>query len=547
MMKKITITALIFSALLILLILLLYKDIFSARTLVPNFEPFPDTFHYIVPARSLLKGEGFTIVREGRSIIPYVPPLYSLVLLPGFIVNSDPRVFYFTNIILSIISVALFYLILRKITKNKIILVFTTFLYITNYFIYWYPALVMAENLILPLFLFSAWLILERIKPPLIFFAGLVAIGFYITKYASLPLTFVFLFSYLLKILITNNSRVNKVKNILILSLGFGIPTVAFIFFEYSRGMNVLEPFNVFQTIFHTIFPPKIENLSPLVPVPVWFSINFIKVNLPHYLNAITGGVERFLWDQTPIIPKVVGIIGLIGLFWGLLSKKLRLLNFNLLIMNGFSILFISTFYAIDMRYIYPAIPTLLIGFAMFLTFILEKANTKRIKIIAYVLIIIGLSYYGLTNSLRLKNQIMLNLRHGETPWYYVSVLEMNRYFNTLDLSGKKPILISPMPPYLIDYFSNGNYNLLPLSLEQEFRKSMAIVWGSNDYSDLTKLYTSYLKKDYSVYVSRYGIGNEGYLNTEFNNLGKNFNMNRVQSGCYGQCDIYKLNLIKNP
>ena len=106
----------------LLFALLVFKNPFSERTLIPNFEPYPDTFNYINPALSLITGKGFNISREGRIIKPNVPPLYSLSLLPAFIIKPDPRMAYYGNATLAFISLLFFWLILRRIFVNKFVI-----------------------------------------------------------------------------------------------------------------------------------------------------------------------------------------------------------------------------------------------------------------------------------------------------------------------------------------------------------------------------------------------------------------------------------------
>src|SRR4051812_8668973 len=102
----------------LIFIALLLKNPFSSRNLISNLEPYPDTIHYTNGALSLIHGYGITLTREGRSIPTAVPPLYSIILVPLYIINNDPRVFYFTNIILSLVSLLMFYKILRKLNIN---------------------------------------------------------------------------------------------------------------------------------------------------------------------------------------------------------------------------------------------------------------------------------------------------------------------------------------------------------------------------------------------------------------------------------------------
>jgi hypothetical protein len=146
----------------------------------------------------------------------------------------------------------------------------------------------------------------------------------------------------------------------------------------------------------------------------------------------------------------------------------------------------------------------------------------------------------------RIKSQIVINLKYAETPWYYISVLKLNDYFSKEKITdGSKPVVISPMVPYYIDFYSNGNYQLLPLSVDQEFRLNKEEAWGYYDYSNLHNLYENFIKEGKQVYVARYGLGNESYLNNAFKDLENDFRLTEVYSGCYSQCNIYKLDLGK--
>jgi len=534
----------VISLCLVLFALLLFKDVFSARTLIPNFEPFPDTFNYINPALSLLNGTGLKIVREGRAIDAGVPPLYSLILAPFFLISKDPRVFYFTNFLLSIGSAAVFYLIIARITKSVFIRGFSLFLFVTNYYIYWYPNLAMAENLILPLFLVGIFLLMEKVSFKKAVLAGFLGVGFYATKYASLPLTVVFSTLYFFKIIFSQKNRKLNLKLASWFLLSFAVFFLLLTWLEYiSKGTNLfLTVFGFFHKSIEIATSSSDHSVATSgTPDHGWFSSYYIQSNLPDYLRALLGQQTRFLWSSLPLIPKFVGVLGLVGLGLGFVKKRFRFISLSLCLTLFSTILFMSTFYSLDARYIYNTIPTLLIGFAILMAVASEALGEKR-KIVFYILAGGLLLYYLLGNALILKNQITLNLRHGETPWYYVSVLNLND-FMTKDkiVDGKKPIVISPMVPYLIDYYSNGNYTLLPLSKNQDYRDHMAQTWGPNDYSDLIKLYNSYLEKGFDVYVEIYGLGNVSYLHQDFDTISKKFDLTMVKDGCFSQCNIYQL------
>jgi len=526
-----------------LFVLLLAKNPFSIRTLIPNFEPYPDTIHYINSAQSFIKGHGLQIWREGRALKTTVPPLYSLVLIPAFLINNDARMFYFANIILALLSFVLFYLIIRKLITNNHLLItlISLFLYVTNYFIYWYPSLAMAENLTLFLFMGGIYLLLLPVTRRNIILASIIPIAFYITKYASIPLAGFYFLSYLVKIVIPLKKGIqSKITTIATYTLTSTILFLLYSFWEW-QAKGPLKP-------------------SALIGSGSWFSLQYLPSHLPEYLKAMMGGYSvRFLWDNTPIVPIFIGIPGLLGLIFGIFKKQTRILFIALLSILLSSILFMSTFYSIDMRYLYHAIPTLLIGFVMFWEVVISsmdsrlRGNDKTAlsssglprgsRLLFTSLLMILFIFYFSTNAIRLKKQIMLNLKYAETPWYYLSVVKLNEYFATLPKKEHKPIVISSLIPYYIDFFSNKTYGLLPLSLEQEFRSNRKEAWGNNDYSDLLSLYKSYLNRGYDIYVHNYGLGNEKKLQNDHDAIHTYFKTTLVSTGCLGACNIWKVNL----
>lgn len=534
----------IFLICLILFCILLFKDVFSARTLIPNMEPFPDSIHYVNATRSLLNGDGLFIVREGRALATSVPPLYSFFLAPAYIINSDPRMFYFINVLLALASYFIFYRLLIMLVNNSIIRNFILFLYITNYYLYWFPNLAMAENLILFLFLSFLMLLLSKASWTNVFLAGILTFSFYSTKYASVTLTACALFAYFIKLFLLWRNKKFKIKGFF---LFFGSASLAFLAFSLSEYItkNVI-PLSFLITFGSNFSDQSSQGSKQISEAPRWFSFIYAKVNISHYLNVITGGSERFLWDFSPMAPRFVAIGGLLGLIFGVFMKRFLLINITLLMMLVSSILFMSTFYSVDMRYIYQTIPTLLLGFGIFMQIVIDKIQKPWFRTLFYIGLTFLAIFYFSTNALRIKNQIMLNIKHGETPWYYVTVQELNKYF-TPDkiLMGKKPIVISPMPAYYIDFFSNGNYNLLPLSPQQEFRNFKETVYGPNDYSDLIKLYKKYLENGWNVYVTNYGLGNEKYLHDDFDIIKQIFKLTEVSNECFNACNIYRIDFKK--
>jgi hypothetical protein len=100
-----------------------------------------------------------------------------------------------------------------------------------------------------------------------------------------------------------------------------------------------------------------------------------------------------------------------------------------------------------------------------------DKINTYIISGILGVLILV----YGATNAMRLKSAVMINLKYAETPWYYISVQTLNDYFKNNDRNAKKPIVISALIPYYVDFFANGNYRLLPVVPDNRNSRTIGI------------------------------------------------------------------------
>lgn len=543
-MKKIIYSHYIFIPFIILFLFLLFKNPFSEKNLIANFEPFPDAIYYVASAKNFIAGHGFTISREGRYFTPPIPPLYSIVLSPSFLVTDDPRAFYFINVIIALISLSLFYIILVRLKFNKLICTLLLLLYVTNYFLYWMPTLAMAENLIILLYLGAILILISDLIPFNIFIMSMLGIGFYATKYASISLTASFFAAYCFKFIHPDGKKkilYKKFMQFIFYVLFFS--SILFLSEEISKGTSPLHSLNIVK---NSLIKTNLESQSAetIKTSSTWFSIDYINLNIWHYINSLIGKSEKFLWDSTPIIPVIVGVGGILGLAIGLFIKQRRLLCIALSISLITSIIFMSTLYTYDIRYIYFAIPTLLIGFGILIHESLIKFSTGLIKTCIIFSTIFLILFFSITNAIKIKSQISLNLRYAETPWYYISILKMNEFFSKDKIiNDKKPIVVSALPPYLVDFFSNGNYTLLPLSYQQEFRNMKETVWGLNDYSDLPKLYESYMQKGFSVYLAKYGLGNEGYTNHDFQVIIGKFNTELIFKGCFEQCNIYKLNL----
>ncbi len=531
-----------------LFLLLLLKNPFSERNLIPNLEPYPDSIHYISPALSFISGKGFYIEREGRTFKPTVPFLYSLTLVPMFLINNDARFFYATNILLAMCGLILFYFTLWRITDNNFIPSLVLFIYLTNYFVYWYPNLPMAENLTLTLFIAGLFLLTAKLSLKNSVLAGILAVGFYGAKYANITLSIVFEISYLAKTILGAYPQLLKkhpvkknIKPILYFFISGTGTLILFFLAEYLiRGSSVFEKI---QYLMMPLFLTGGGKAAEVVATNPWFSYTYFDKNFDIYSKALMGEPMRFLWDFTPLLPSYIAKMSLAGLVIGLIFKGWRFVSLYLLGFIILPVIFLSTFYTADARYIYHVIPAMLCGLGIFLAIIKRQTDRKKISWFFYILLGAFFLFYAYSNFPRIKYQVAMNLRHSETPWNYLSVKNFNEFFAVNNNLSEKPVLITAMPPYYIDFLSNSNYKLLPLSTEQEFSNSRNIVWGEEDYKDFLKIYEKYLNAGRQVYVTNAGLGNHAFLYRDYNKLKDNFDIKLVKEGCLNTCDIYELSL----
>lgn len=553
-LKNLSLKQIFFLLCAFLLLLLLFKNPYSTRNLISNLEPYPDTIHYLSPAINLIQGKGFYIEREGRRSNPRVPLLYSVSLMPLFLINQDVRVFYFTNILIAFITLSILYKVSDKLFKVPFILGLVLFIYVTNYFIYWFPTLAMAENLLLSFFLLSIFVLSGKVTRVNAVLTGLLVLSFYATKYATIPLSVSLFILYLLKIFFEKNEYKGKYRLQLVIYFVISafLAYLAFFLFEYAtRGVNIIKVLSYFlPTTTAEVSTGNVVKTNNALTLDPYFALKYFYKNLTIYWNSIMGQPIKFLWVFTPIVPQFIAFLGLLGMIIGLFTKHFRFISLSMLTFLFSQILFISTFYSVDGRYIYHAIPLLIIGFGIFLTILKNLLLKKKIRYptaIFYISLSLLTLFYLYTSFSRIKYQIALNLRHAETPWYFVSVEVANSYFDTRPKKiPNNKVLVSALPPYYVDYFSKNRYKLLPLSDAQEFYQGRNQVWGIDNNADLIELYSKYIDEGFEVYVSNYGLGDEVNLRNDYDNIARHFKMIKVYEGCFNACNIYRLEL-ENP
>lgn len=531
------------------LTLLLARDPFSDRTLIPNFEPFPDTFHYITTARCYITRGEWKLCRDGiqyelPGTVPSVPQAYSLALIPGFLVLNDPRFFYYTNVALSFIAIILFDSILKTLTKRKLLRATILAILVTSYHVYWLPSLAMAENLLIPLYLLATWLLTKKVSRKQLVGLSIAATGIYFTKYAYTPLTAsIMLFGGITILVHTWNAQ----------SLGKTLKSTLGLLPYLVGPAVILLPFS---HNFSSSFSFLISQLRISKPAETaaasnssYFSAKTSAAYLPEYFQVLLGKTARFLWDFRPWYPKWIGYLGLGGWIAGLIQKKHRLLAGFLLVSTATQLAFMSTFYAFDTRYIFSAFFAVLLGVALFVEPLLDhKTVTKlltKIKLPVWVGTVAVVGVLGvivlLPRATAVKSQIVINIKYAETPWWYLSVLEYNSFF--ANKREEQPQLITLSSPYLVDFFSNNTYAVLPFDEQQDFANVKDAVWGIENNTLLMDTYQQKLENGETLYVADYGIQATDRFRSTFAAYQERFTLTKVNSGCHDLCNIYSLEL----
>ncbi|HSW89401.1 MAG TPA: hypothetical protein VLH19_00845 [Patescibacteria group bacterium] len=534
-MRKFIQTHLLFLFSVLVFALLLFRNPFSQRTLIPNLEPFPDSFHYVVSAMSFIKREGFVIEREGRTITPSVPPLYSLALVPAFVTVRDVRAFYFVNVLLAFASLGLFYTIVNKLFKESSIRLFLLVLYVTCFPLSWFPELAMAENLILPLFLSGVLLLLVPITRKTIVIMSVLSVSFYATKYASLPLTFAFPILYLIKIVTQEKNKNKRIHSLIFYAL-FLIPTaLLYVVYEFYAKKNNL--IGGLIGLFFSVFIPTTRVEGTSTGANPFFSTANIATNVRAYVSWLLGDPLVILWRNVRILPKVLAIPAFIGLFTSKVGVQLLFLLTSV-------IAFMMVFYAYDGRYFIVAVPALFIGLGFFFQAVYKTVGKKTSHVLVSVVILLVLLGYLASIAKDVRFAVALNLKYAETPWYYKSIRIFDMYLHDhVTEFSSEPVIISALPPYLIDAYAHEEFIVLPLNASQEFRSNPVAAWGSYDFQNLQGEYARLLREGHPVFLTQYGLGNEKYLHNTFDAVRAKFKNTQVATGCFNLCNVYRLEL----
>ena len=511
-------------ALLGVFFLLFYRAPYSNRTLVGNLEPYPDTLFYSQPAWNMVHGNGYVMEAYGYKTKIVTPPVYTFYLAPFFAVFDDIRSFYFANIILSFISVVMLLAIIRKVFPGKysnVLMVTGGFLYLTNFYVFTLPTLLMAENITITLFLVMLYVLVAKITVRNSIIAGIIGIVLLGVKFSNLPLTATFYLIYLWRIYKETSAASSQMRSYMAATSASGV-----ILATYIISSQIL--------IGH-------KNLNANTSL----NITYLLPNLKTYLNTLMGTPASFLWFYYPMVSSFVGILSAIGAIVGIASPKLRRFCTYILIISGAHILFGSLFYATDSRYITVLYPLMILFICGIFSIVLQRISLiKALSIIAIVMTAyLVVPSFGQIPSdpilITLKKQVGINFRHAEVPWHTIAVREWTTFAREQE---EVPYIGTFLPPYFLYYYAGDDINYVPATPGQEFFYDK--IDQSDDYAtSLVDFYRSLLEDGNRVYVSSYYSTNISGWDSLYNDLVSNFHMDLAHKGCIGVCSLYELRL----
>lgn len=517
----------------VVFLILSFKDPYGKSSLIGNFDPFPDSLHYVVPARNFALGGGFNFSRESGEIKIGVPPVYSWSLIPTYLLNSDARSFYFTNLALGIISIILLYKISWQLTKSVWATGLLLFLYVTSFVIYWQPSLAMAENVLLPVVFAALWLMLQPLTNRNIVLSTILAVACYGSKYVAFPVTGALILLTLWRIW-QKNSKIGFFKKTFLVSV------VGFLTLSVMSGSRLIFYLNQFWQASTTSSSVAQRETS-------WLSLSYLNESFPQYFAALLGLPIYNLWHTKAILPLGLAAMVLCWCIYAVFKvPKQRDLALLILLLVAGQLAFLSTISMIEGRYAFTFIPAIFTGTAAMSGWLLEVCKKKldgQKMILGQILLASAVACLSLfLNFKDLKTQLLVNFKGGETPWWQVGIMAGDQFMTQEGISEKdRVIIISSLSPFVWDFYRQSNYLVMPLYSNQSMVGEK--IWGTDFVpKNLLNFYQEQLKNGRKIYLSTVGFSNSDWqVLDQYEKVG--FHLQLLQEDCLASCKIYRVEL----
>lgn len=476
-----------------------------------NLEPYPDGLLYALSGKNFWLGRGLKLISPFGELTNWVPPVYSLVLGLGAFIFSIPTSFYITNIIINLLTITVFYWILKTTTKNLATKIIGMIALLSHFIFFWLPSSPLTENISLLFFttMIASFFIKDWKKYLLLSFSIL---GLLFTRYSIFPL----IIGGIMVPLFIFFKKLSPRKKVIISLFSLGLFILALWFLSLK---------NIYLLGFSKTI---LNNTSP------WFGTRFITSHLMIYFKMLVFSKGLFLWLNIGLTNFIFFGLFLTSLF--VLLKKKQWQKFWIL-----SILFIAqlplqlVFYVADARYLIYSIPLVVLG----LTWLIDILPKKRKLLI--ITTVVGIVLQLFLQRLFVRQVLADNLLGRSTAWQYEAV----KHFNSV--LKDEEVLITALPPFLVNTYQTSSYRVAPLSYTQEFMNKKQYLWGNDlNYEQLINTYQQWLNDGKIIYISNAYITHHQDVIEDYENMKEIFSLTLVSEGCNNACDIYKLELQKN-
>ncbi len=488
-----------------------------------NFEPYPDGLFYVGQARQAVLGNGWQLRYRGQVLPSSVPPWYSLSLVPLMVVWPSPDSMYLSNVLFGLVALVALVWCLKMAGVGPVWQLGGMLLYLAHGYIINLPALPMAENIALPVFMINLALVLKPQKNTLQILGVVVtALALMLTKYAYVSIAGMSVLIVCLQLLVAKQWR-ELTKLVLLGSLA----AVVILGWFAWHGENPL----------YRLTPGRFN--KPGSSDIVFYSWSYVIPNLRFYVTTMFGQATQFLWHTSPLTGFGVALVAcLTGLSSWRLSKQFR--N-QILVLTGMLISLLpvfSIFYVHDARYVIMAIPLLCIIATISLVALWQS---RQYLSFGLALILVGGSMV-LSQKVLWRQLVAANILGRSTAWQYEAVLVFNQFFQTHGPGA----LASNLLPYYVDLYQDGDYRIVPVSQSQKLTEKRAEIWGADiDYTALSDTYAKWINDGQSVFITNAYLGHEPAILSGYEQLQSNFETKLVQEGCLGTCNIYQLISLK--
>jgi hypothetical protein len=520
-------TQLLLAAALIAYLGITLPSLFSDRHFMFNLEPYPDGLFFALTGRTLAQTGQYAVIYQDQSLFPKVLPLYTYTLALGYLVSTHPATFFVVNVALGCLSLLFLYATIRNFSRSAWAVVIGLSLYLSHGLVIWVTSAPMTENLALLLIIAALWGVTHP-QPTgwKTVWTSFCVVGLLFTKYL-----YVFTAAMLGMGLLGRYIKTKQWSLAGLTVLCGLVGLLAFIYFHLTIGFN---PFGIWEWLGPKPVAPPSPVSAISSPAIAFYGFNYFPTNIKYYLELFFGQVTNFLWLKSSLMSSLISLSFLTGIALSLRPKRTRLSASLIggLVVAHLPILLI--FYSTDARYVLSWVPLLVLGIVLGWEAIRTKIKTWQTVTFLSILLLSQLWWQkGLFVQL-----VSANLLHRTVGWQYQAIKELNLQL----LSQPNSVVITALPPLLIEAYAHTFPTTLPVSIHQEFINKKQWLWiGGKTLSDLPAEYDQLLAEGKTVFITNAYVTHDHQVTKDFETLKTKYTFKEISTGCGQTCNLYQL------